>query len=417
MQPAAELVSVEEAQRIVAEAVSAGGPLAPEQVALADAVGRTLAEPVHTDIDDPPFDRALMDGYAVRSGDFADGQATLTVVGSLGAGAVADRPVGVGQALQINTGAPVPPGADAVVRVERTELADDGATVRVTDQPVPGQSITPRATHLRTGEVVLEAGTRLGPPQIAAAAAAGAATVIVHRRPRVGVLVTGQELVAVDAEPGAGQIRNSNGYGLIALVQEAGCQPENLGVAADDRASLAERIEAGLACDVLCTTGGISMGQYDLVPDVLRDHDVRFGFRKVKVKPGKPTIFGVASNGGYVFALPGNPVSCFVGFWLYVAPLLRALQGGSAAPPAELAARLHGSLRSGGDRLAYIPASLWVADDGHLEAAPVAWHGSGDPFGLARANGLIVREPSGKSAESGTLIRVLPLSLWNRTDA
>ncbi len=409
----AQYVSVGEAQRIIAGAVR---PLPVVRLPLLDALGLTLADPVRTDIDDPPFDRALMDGYAVRAADFTDGTATLGVIGSLQAGAVADRALGPGEAWRINTGAPVPTGADAVVMVEQSTLSDDGETVRLDDAPKPGQSITPRATHQKAGDVVLERATRMGPPQVAAAAAAGAAEVVVHRRPRVAVLVTGNELVDIDVHPGPGQIRNSNGYGMTALLRQAGCEVETLGAAGDDKDALTQSIKAGLRSDVLCITGGISMGQYDFVPDVLRDCGVTFHIRKIAVKPGKPTIFGDAADGAYVFALPGNPVSCFVGFWLYVDPLLRGIQGGVPAPPAVLSARLTASVRRAGDRREHMPATVRATADGRLEAAPVRWHGSGDPFGLARANGLIVREAGADPAEPGTEVDVLPLGLWYHMD-
>lgn len=416
MTAVAELIGVEEAQRIIARVVADGGPLAAVRVALDAAVGLTLAEAVCTDVDDPPFDRALMDGYAVWSADFADGKATLRVTGSLGAGAVPESSLQAGEALRINTGAPVPPGADAVVMVERSALSADGATVTLHDAPEPGQSITPQATHLGRNDVVLTAGTRLGAAQIAAAAAAGAATVAVHRRPRVAVLVTGNELVDIAARPGPGQIRNSNGPGLAALVQEAGCTVEMLGVAGDDERVLAERIARGLTADVLCITGGISMGQYDLVPDALLAAGVAFLVRKIAVKPGKPTIIGRKPGAAYVVALPGNPVSSLVGFWLYVEPLLSGLQGRPAAPRATMAARLTAPMRKGGGRKSYIPATVRVGADGGIEAEPVPWHGSGDPFGLARANGLMVREADAAAAEVGSVVKILPLSFWTRTD-
>jgi molybdopterin molybdotransferase len=408
MSMTAENVDVAEAQRIVSAAVV---PLAAVRLPLSDALGLTLGEPVCTDLDDPPFDRALMDGYAVRSADLAAGSATLRVVGSLGAGAVADRTLQAGEALRINTGAPVPAGADAVVMVERSTLSDDGATVRLTDTPSPGQSITPRATHMSAGDEVLSAGTMLGPAQVAAAATAGAAQVVVYRRPRVAVLVTGNELVAIDTRPGPGQIRNSNGYAMAGLVREAGCELVELGIAGDNPDLLTRKIDEGLRADVLCITGGISMGQYDLVPDVLRACGVTFALRKIAVRPGKPTIFGRSAAGNYVFALPGNPVSCLVGFRLFVAPLLRGIQGGSTAPPAVVSARLTEPMRNNGGRQAYIPAWVEVSGDGTLEARPVAWHGSGDPFGMATANGLLVRDAGAEPAEPGAMVDVIPLTL------
>jgi len=290
-------------------------PLPAVETPLPQAVYRTLARPVTMDVDDPPFDKSVMDGYAVRSVDVANAPVTLRVAGSIAAGTVYAGPFGVAEAMQINTGAPIPAGADAVVRVEDTEATDDGQVMVRKSVPV-GNFITPKGTNIRAGREVLPIGGRLTPPAVGAAAAAGAARVVVYRRPKAGVLVTGDEIVEVGRRPGAAQIRNSNETLLIGLIESAHAEAIPLGMAPDERRVLLDRIRSGLCHDLLCLTGGISMGVKDLVPDVLLELGAVFHFRKLAIKPGRPVIFATMPNGTSVFALPGNPASAFVGFEL-----------------------------------------------------------------------------------------------------
>jgi molybdopterin molybdotransferase len=397
------MMDVEQAQR---EVLSRVRPLGSEVVEISRALFRTLAEPVVCDLDYPPFDRCVMDGFAVRAADVVAAPVTLRVTGQVAAGQVAEQCLRVGEAIQINTGAPIPRGADAVVRVEITEPQDDGRSVRVAE-PVPaGRFITKRGAHARAGDVALGAGTLVTASEIAVAATAGAARLAVYRRPRVAVLATGDELVGVDVKPVGAQIRNSNQYALCDLIRTMHADPFVLGTVRDDRDALRSKIEEGLACDVLCITGGISMGAFDFVPEVLDKCGVSFHVRKMAIKPGRPTIFGTSGSGALVFALPGNPVSAFVGFELLVGPALAALVG-RAGTSRAMKATLDGELGATTNRRSYFPVALRVDENGTMLAKPLIWGGSGDPVGMAGAQGFATRAPDAPRAVAGDEIRVL----------
>ena len=377
---------------------------------LAEALHRTLAVPVCCDVDSPPFDRSSMDGYAVRAADVAGAPVTLPVVAQIAAGSTADRALGPGEAMQINTGAPMPPGADAVVQVELTEPAAGGSEVLIRKSVPPGRFITPRATDASAGQTVLEAGVLLTPLEIGSAASAGAARVTVYRRPVVAALATGDELVDIDRKPTGGQIRNTNQYLLEGLIRSAHAEPVSLGVAPDEPEKLRERITEGLRrSDVLCLTGGVSMGAFDFVPEALEACGVTFHFQKMAIKPGRPVIFGAASDGTLAFGLPGNPVSAFVGFELLVRPALAALEGRSGVVPQLVRATLRGSVKPTADRRSYTPARAWVEKDGQWTVEPLSWHGSGDLFGAATANALVVRPPRSQGATTGEVVSMILL--------
>jgi molybdopterin molybdotransferase len=384
-------------------------PLPVVDIALGDALFRTLADPVVTDIDDPPFDRSVMDGYAVRSTDVAAAPVRLRVVGTVSAGQMATDTLRSGEAMLINTGAPIPPGADAVVRVEDTETCDD-AMVTVRARVSPGEFITRRGVNISAGSIVLPAKTVLTPAAIGAAAAAGAAIVSVYRRPKVAVLATGDELVAIDRLPADGQIRNSNESLLSALIESVRATSAALGVAPDNRGKLRRRIREGLTYDILCLTGGVSMGVKDLVPEVLIELGATFHIRKISIKPGRPVIFATMPDGTLVFALPGNPASAFVGFELLVRPALAALEGRPGALPWPHGATLVGTLSATQARRSYLPARARVDDNGKWFVEPLSWKGSGDVFGLALADSLIERPPHAPAASSGEMVSVLRLA-------
>ncbi len=333
------MIELTEAQRIV---LSHAKPLGTVDVPLGTALGLTVAVPVTCDIDYPPFDRSVMDGYAVRAADVASVPVELRVVGQIPAGSTPAESLGPGEAMQINTGAPIPSGADAVVRVESVELCADGAGVSIRESVVAGKFITPRATYVSAGQTVLQPGTKITPLEIGAAAGAGATCLTVYRRPRVAILATGDELVDVNQQPTGAQIRNSNESLLAALVRSAEGEPLALGIARDDRAVLRERITAGLEADMLCLTGGVSMGAFDFVPEVLQACGVTPHFHKLPIKPGRPTLFGTSESGTLVFGLPGNPISAVVGFELLVRPALAGLSGRPAVAPRLIRATLTG---------------------------------------------------------------------------
>ncbi len=361
-----------------------------ESVSLGEALGRVLAQPIDSDIDSPPFDKALMDGFAVRADDVADGTARLTVVDEVTAGQVAAKPVAPGQAIQIMTGAPMPEGADAVVKIEDTQTENDGdqAVVSIDTRPVTvGQDMIRQATSMRRGETVMPVGRRLRPQELGLLAELGQHSLTVHRRVQVGVLATGDELVAIDQQPGAGQIRNSNETMLAAQVRACGAEAIELGIARDNPEDLSARITTGLDCDILLLSGGVSAGRLDLVPAQLEAAGVAEVFHKVKVKPGKPVWFGTSEH-AIVFGLPGNPVSSMVCFELFVRTALRRLAGLSPAQPTPSAARLAIDFEFSGDRPTYFPSQLDDHTDGP-RVTPIDWHGSSDLRSTADANAMI----------------------------
>ena len=409
------MLSVDDAlAEIVRETLS----FPPESIALSDAYGLTLALPIVSDIDSPPFDKALMDGFAVRAEDVTDGKAELLVVEEIMAGQVPTQTVERGQAIQIMTGAPMPEGADAVVRVEDSTYDPDTRIVQLATSTVQsGKNLITRATNMRAGDEIFQAGRLLRPQELACLAELGCAQVPVRRRPRVAVLATGDELVPVGETPAAGQIRNSNETMLLAQIRRAGGEPIPLGIARDDRDDLRAKIETGLEADVLLLSGGVSAGKLDLVPAVLEEAGVRQVFHKVRVKPGKPLWFGVRSesatpaangeiSGCYVFGLPGNPVSSMVCCELFVRTALRRLMGSAPAEPRVIHARLIEEHQSQSDRPIYYPAKLETQSDS-LTVRLVNWHGSSDLRATVEANGMAVIPAGEHVFEQGSTIEVI----------
>lgn len=309
--------------------LAACAPLDADELPLADAVGCVVAAPVTSPEDVPPFDNTAVDGFAVRAADVADAPVTLAVIDTVAAGAARTEPVGPGEAVRIMTGAPLPPGVDAVVMVEDSEaIADD--KVRLLARVAPGDAVRRAGSDVRAGDVVVTPGTVLGPAHLGVLASIGRTTVTVHRRPRVGVLSTGDELVSDGGPLAPGQIRESNKHMLLALVAAAGAEPVDLGVVRDDETALeAALVDAAARCDVLVTSGGVSMGDFDIVKAVLsRWAEMRW--MQIAIRPAKPFAFGVLTIGARrvpVIGLPGNPVSSFVSFELLARPALRRLAG------------------------------------------------------------------------------------------
>lgn len=401
------MIDIEESYRILFATVRPGSTV---EMALGDALYRTLAKPIVADLDDPPFDKAVMDGYAVRAADVLEAPIKLRIVGQVAAGDQPRAALQPGMAMQINTGAPIPAGADAVVRVEDTELVGEGAEqVAVRQAAAKGNFITTRGTNVRAGDTVLRPGTLLTPPAIGAAATAGAARVTVYHKPRVVILSTGNELVAIDEKPKGAQIRNSNRFLLEALVQTAHAEVVAVGTVRDDRESLRRSIQEGMRADVLCITGGVSMGAFDYVPEILERCGATFHIRKMAIKPGRPIIFATGPDGCLVFALPGNPASAFVGFELLVRPALAALEGRTGQTPMRMRATLQGEIKAIRNRRTYLPARAWIGDNGAPVVEPLSWQGSGDAFGMARANALIERPPAARAIASGKPVEMLLL--------
>jgi molybdenum cofactor synthesis domain-containing protein len=405
------LISLDEARAHVLDRV--GGPLPAEPVAVGvDLVGRVAAADVLAAEAVPAFANSAMDGYAVRAADTAGAAGApvvLRAVATTLAGSAAAAPVGAGEAVRIMTGAPVPDGADAVVPVEVTKVQDEHG-VRIDVAASPGQHVRHPGEDVRVGDVVVAAGTVVSAGHLGVLRTLGVAAVDAVRRPRVGVLSTGDELVDT-AGPGSlrpGQIRDSNRHTLLALVAAAGGEPVDLGLAPDDAAAITDALRTGVAdCDAVLTSGGVSMGDVDLVKEVLDDiGDMRW--MQIAIKPAKPFAFGVV-DGVPVFGLPGNPVSSMVSFELLARPALRKLGG---HPPDRwlrptLAAVAPDGLRRGPDgKVHYARVVVSVGDDGRLEARSAGGQGSHQLTGMAAANGLAMLLDGG-GVEAGSPVAVL----------
>ncbi len=386
----------------------------PAKKPVGQAVGLVLAEDVASDIDSPPYDKALMDGYAVVASDLQSGTAELQVLEEVVAGATPSEVVVPGTATRIMTGAPMPDGADAVVIIENTELvgSPQSSVVRIRDDSVkPAQNIMRQGTSLHKGDVVLHKGRRLAAHDVGIMSEVGRHDALVYPQPSVAVLATGNELVPPDHVPGAGQIRNSNGPMLCALADKAGGASVDLGIGRDDEAELSRLVRRGLQEDVLVLSGGVSAGVLDLVPKVLEDGGVERVFHKVRVKPGKPLWFGAVpgtAGNTLVFGLPGNPVGTLVCFELFVRPALRAMAGKQADTHPMVEARLARPHKQRGDRPTYFPAVLRNESDTTL-VEPLNWHGSADLSTLARADGLALFPAEKTRFEAGESITVLLL--------
>ena len=350
--------------------------------ALSPAVlGRVLAEDLAADLDSPPFAKALMDGYAIRSGDLVGGQGTFAVIEEVAAGSLPARPVGPGQATRIFTGAKLPDGADAVVKQELAEVLAGGRVTLADPSAKPGRNVMDRGREMRAGDVVLPAGTALTPVALGVAATLGRTSARLIPPVTVAVVTTGDELVEAGVVPTGSQIRNSNGPILAALAARAGGVPRDLGTARDDEAALTAKLADGLTADVLLLAGGVSVGKFDLVPQVLKDLGVETHFHHIRMKPGKPLLFGTKGD-TLVFGLPGNPVSALVCFELFVRPALRSLAGLPQVGPT--AGTLAAAFTASNDRPTFHP----VAVSGTV-VTPRPWFGSADLRSLLAANALM----------------------------
>jgi molybdopterin molybdotransferase len=386
-----------------------------ETVPLLDAAGRVLAEPVLADRDQPPFDRATRDGFAVRAAEFSGGYA-LTVVGQVRAGdAWAGEPISPGEAIEIMTGAPIPPGADAVAMIEHVALHAGSVKAAAGRSLQGGENIVPRGSEARRGETVVAAGSLIGAAEIALAATSGRAALPVYAKPMVAIAATGDELVELDQVPDARQIRNSNSYSIAAMVTAAGGGPGRLNTAKDTRDEVRLRVAQGRTWDLLLFSGGVSMGKYDLVEEVLAEFDAEFFFTGVKMQPGKPLVFGRlpkredADGAGpecYFFGLPGNPVSTQVTFHCFVEPFLRILCGEDIAGPRFVQATLAEDVPGRSGLMRVLPARL-TTDLREPSVRLVSWQGSGDLAANARANCYAVLPPDRGEFRRGEVISVL----------
>jgi len=378
------MLSVAEALAIV---LGKTGPLAAVTEELRSAkIGRVLAEDVCSDLDSPPFTKSLRDGYAVRLVDVPVGGATLQVAGESPAGATFDALLREGEAVRIFTGAPLPLNADAVAMQE--DCVREGGHVRIPGGLKSGLHILPQGAEHRSGDVVLSAGATLGPQELGLLASLGRVSASIHLKPRVAVLSSGSEIVETTVTPVGAQIRNSNGPMLLAQALRAGAEPVSLGIVKDDKRELADRVRIGITtADITVVSGGVSVGDYDHLPHIVKNLGVETHFHYVSMKPGKPVLFG-SHQGKLLFGLPGNPVSAFVCFELFVRPAIDRMLGNRLTALPWIDLPLDGGLSTTNDRPTLFPANLVVVN-ATLRVRPIAGMNSANLHSLTGADALI----------------------------
>ena len=372
-------------------------PIGSERVGFRHSINRILAEDVCSDIDTPAFDRSMVDGFACRREDLGNG---LNVIETIKAGVTPTRRIVRGQCAKIMTGAMVPQGADCVVMVELARSRGGDVVEFASGQT--GDNICRKGRDLKAGQVVLRKGSRIRAQHVAVLASVGQAEVAVAKRPRVGIIATGGELVEPEVKPVVSQIRNSNSAQLAAQVEEAGGIVRDYGMVGDNPAEIDSRVKTAMKdSDVVIVSGGVSVGDFDYVPEILRKNNVELLFEKVSIKPGKPTVFGIW-KGGCCFGLPGNPVATFVVFELLVKPFLYKLMGHQYLPvvvPKPVGEAIGGADK---ERQSWVPVR--IAEDGTVRA--VEYHGSADVVAMCRADGLVCIDAGARRFEAGAVIDV-----------
>lgn len=400
--PGDQALPVREAYEVIMSHLPAP---APEKVTLMKSLGLVLAEDVVADMDMPPWDKSAMDGYAVRSED-VKGPVVLKVVETIPAGKTAKRAVEPGQAIKIMTGAPVPEGADSVVPVERT--TGSGEDVQIREAVAAGAHICRKAEDIHAGQVLIKAGSMIRAQEIGIMSTVGVHAPRVFRRPTVAVLTTGDELVEVDKKPAAGQIRNSNAYSIAAQIASIGVPYAYLGIVPDIREALSDKLDQAMrAADVVILTGGVSAGEYDLVEEVMKSKGIEIIFEKVAIKPGRPMVFAKSPD-KLLFGLPGNPVSTFVTFEVFLRPALGRMMGNRLLDRPLVDAELSVNFGKPQPREQYVPSRLtWVKD--HYVVQPLESHGSADLMTVTRANSLMVIYTGEGPHLAGQKVKVLAL--------
>ncbi len=394
------VLSVTRAQQIILESLPTLGR---ESVKLEHALNRVLADEVHANRDIPPYDVSAMDGYALRSADLGKIPAVLEIIEDIKAGDLPALTVQAGQCARIMTGAPVPGGADAVIRVEDTSQTSENS-VQINCGVPPGNDIRRRGESMRSGEVVLNAGTAITPGVIGVLATVKCAEVPVYRQPRVAILSTGDELEDINEPVDANKIPNSNSYALMAQVQALGMEPQLLGIARDDPAQLEQYLRRGLQYDVLLVSGGTSVGVHDCVRPTVEALDVSMKFWRVAMKPGHPLAFGITPETLF-FGLPGNPVSSMVCFEQFVAPALRGMMGHTRLFRRTLQARLAHAVKHGTGRTEFVRVMLTKDREGYAAASTGA-QGSGMLLSMAKADGLLVVAADSCGLKAGDMVTV-----------
>lgn len=398
------MITVDTAIKIVADTVE---PLPSRTVPFESALGFCLAQDVQSDIDMPPFDRSAMDGYAVIAEDTVNAPVELAVVEDIAAGHMPVKGILRGQASKIMTGAAVPEGADAVVKFEEAEDLPVNGRVKILRPADSGKNISKRGEDMQTGQTVLHKGMPVRPQEIGILATVGKSYVEVFSAPTVGIISTGDELVDVGCKPSIAQIRNSNGYFLSAQARRLKAEVEILGVVRDTKSEISNIMRKGLQKDILILSGGVSMGEYDLVGDVMKDLNTTIYFEKVALRPGKPVIFG-RKDKTFIFALPGNPVASFVTFELFIYPAIRKMMGFTSIHRATLKASLEKEILVRRKRREYRPAFLRMHNNTWL-VSPVEWHGSADLLATTRANCLLIVREDAEKLTHGQMVDVILL--------
>lgn len=405
------MLSVESALKIILDEI---GVMGLEKVGILSSLGRVLGEDLPSPRDNPAWDNSAMDGYAVMAidtrGAGKDNPVTLQVVEDLPAGHVAKRAVEEGEAIRIMTGAPIPEGADAVVMVEETEktvVSGQLSGVRIFKEVKVGDNIRRKGEDFKRGDVVLKKGTVIRPAEVCMLSAIGRSFVNVYQRPRVAILSTGDELVEIDETPREGQIFNTNSYTLFAQVKECGAEPVQIGIARDNREDLREKLVFATISDCIISSGGVSVGEFDYVKDVLKDMGTEMRFWKVAIKPGKPLAFGVI-GGRPAFGLPGNPISSMVAFEEFVRPALLKMMGRRAIFRRVIDAILTDGVRKKPGRRQFLRASLDIKG-GDYYVTPLEGQGSAVLSSMVKANSLIILPEDETTFPKDARVKVQPL--------
>ena len=398
------MISVEEALARILAQIS---PLESIETPLTSAQGLVLAQDIVVHEDIPPFANSAMDGFALRSQDSSQNNgnpARLHIIGTVAAGYVADHTLQEGEAMRIMTGAPVPPGADAVIQVELT--SDDGTWVEVQQEVAQGNNIRPAGEDMHMGQVVIRQGTEIGPWEIGILATLGYANVSVIRRPRVAILATGDELIDIDQPLRPGKIRNSNSYMLEAMLRHAGIEATRLGVAQDTVESLREKFREATTYDLILTSGGVSVGDFDLVKDIMTEQG-NIDFWRINMRPGKPVAFGSIGNVP-LLGLPGNPVSSAVTFELFGYPMLRKMQGHTRLLKPQVNVIVEDDIQDRVMRRHYVRAHVEWHDD-HFVAHTTGNQGSNIMTSLLQANAFLIVPEGGVTVKAGDTVKAMML--------
>jgi len=374
------------------------------KVSLGKAYGMVLAEDILSDMNIPPFNKSAMDGYALRYKDISNIPFSLNVIGSVIAGGFSNKKIKDGECIKIMTGAPIPEGADSVIMIEDTEI-DSENRIKIMKKVKKGQNICKEGEDIKNGEVVIKQDTKIGGPEIAILASVGRDLIKVYKKPTVGVISTGNEIVEPDKPVIKGKIRNCNGPMLVSLAEALGCRVKYFGIADDNEEKLSVLIRKGFRCDVLLISGGVSMGDYDLVPEALEKEGFSRLFYKVMVKPGKPLLFGRMGK-TLVFGVPGNPVSNFTSFYIFIKPAVYKMMGRNDYKPDLIDAYMSMDFINESNRVHIIPSNYKIID-GRYWVYPFKLNGSADIIGSSGCRCFAVIDAGVKSVKKGEMVKLL----------